>query len=136
MIRPINRNPLTLNQAARPATQADAGVAQDLLATMAAHSAECVGMAGNMIGKNIAVIVAQLGPVPVAMLNPVITATSGAYTTEEGCLSLTGTREARRFHQITVTWRTLDWQEKTANFSDFNAQIIQHECDHLKGILI
>lgn len=136
MIRPINHNQALLQQRARQATTADADIAQDLLATLAAHRAECVGMAANMIGQPVAIIVAQLAAGPVAMMNPVITREGGPFETEEGCLSLTGTRPTTRYRRITVLWHTPSGEAQTGRFTGFEAQIIQHECDHLKGILI
>jgi peptide deformylase len=101
-----------------------------------AHQDHCVGMAANMINQPVAIIVAMLGPLPMIMINPKITKHAGAYATEEGCLSLTGERPTTRYHQITVQYLDEHFQPHTQSFSDFFAQIIQHECDHLKGILI
>lgn len=50
MIKPICRNLQILSQKARPAGKQDIPLAKDLLETLAAHSADCVGMAANMIG--------------------------------------------------------------------------------------
>lgn len=136
MIRPINKNPLTLAQPARKATPQDAAVIQDLKDTLAFHHAECVGMAANMINQPVAIIIAQLGPVAMPLINPEITKQSGAYQTEEGCLSLTGQRPTTRYHHITVRYLDAQFKPRTQTFSDYFAQIIQHECDHLKGILI
>lgn len=73
MIKPICRNLQILAQKARPATKQDIPLAKDLLETLAANSADCVGMAANMIGAPVAVIAVSLGPVSVAMLNPKLT---------------------------------------------------------------
>ena len=70
------------------------------------------------------------------MINPVITEKSGAYETEEGCLSLPGERKTIRYNQITVKYLDKTFTEHTQTFSGYIAQIIQHECDHLEGILI
>lgn len=70
------------------------------------------------------------------MLNPAITKKTGPYDAEEGCLSLTGTRKTRRYQNITVKYQDIKLQWHTQNFSGWPAQIIQHECDHLQGILI
>ena len=63
MIKPICRNLQILAQKARPATKQDIPLAKDLLETLAANSADCVGMAANMIGAPVAVIAVSLGPV-------------------------------------------------------------------------
>lgn len=136
MIKPINRNPLTLQQKAQLATPKDKQVVTDLLDTLKAHSADCVGMAANMIGVNKRIIVCQLAPITVAMINPTISQKQGPYTTDEGCLSLDGERPAKRFKQITVKYLDASFKEHTQTFQDWPAQIIQHEVDHCEGILI
>lgn len=70
------------------------------------------------------------------MYNPAITEKSGPYEAEEGCLPLPGVRKTRRWETIQVRWqdRSLAWHPQT--FTDFAAQIIQHEIDHCDGILI
>ena len=70
------------------------------------------------------------------MLNPSILEKTGAYETDEGCLSLPGTRHTTRYQRILVRWQDLSlaWQERW--FEGWTAQIIQHEVDHCNGILI
>lgn len=136
MIRDINRNPMLLQQRAVAATPADTAVGQDLQDTLAANQARCVGMAANMIGENKAIIIAQLGVLPVVMYNPTITAKSTPYNTAEGCLSLQGERPVTRYQQVTVRYQDAQFKWQTQTFTAFPAQIIQHECDHLAGILI
>lgn len=60
MIKPICRGILILSQKARRATVSDRGVAQDLMDTLAANADRCVGMAANMIGVPVAIIVVSL----------------------------------------------------------------------------
>ena len=55
---------------------------------------------------------------------------------EEDCLSLNGLRSTTRYHKITVRFDTPEFQEQIQEFTDWTAQIIQHECDHLKGVII
>ncbi len=62
----------------------------DLLDTLRANLDHCVGMAANMIGVKKNIIVVAAGPFQFAMVNPVITKKTGAFQTEEGCLSLEG----------------------------------------------
>ena len=81
-------------------------------------------------------IIVSLGLFPLVMLNPEITKKSGAFETEEGCLSLTGTRKTTRYRKITVRYQDEQMKTHTQEFSGWTAQIIQHECDHLDGILI
>ena len=93
-------------------------------------------MAANMIGINKAVIIASLGPFDMVMYNPVITQKEGTYQTEESCLSLTGKRPTTRYKKITVKFRNQNWQLQSLQLSDLAAEIVQHELDHLEGILI
>ena len=136
MIRPIMRNELVLQQPSTAATEADLPIAQDLLDTLAAHRHSCVGMAANMIGVNKRIIAFENDGEYMLMFNPVIVKKSGPYDTEEGCLSLSGTRRARRWRSIKVRWQNERFQERCKTFTGWTAQIIQHELDHCEGILI
>lgn len=137
MIRPIVTDVFSLNRKAQPATKADLPVAQDLLDTLKAHADHCVGMAANMIGVNKRIIVVDLGPFSMAMLNPVIVHRSPeTYEAQEGCLSLPGQRTATRHQSIEVEYQDLEMKRHRQNFSGFTAQIIQHEIDHCEGVLI
>ena len=136
MIRPIVHDPFFLGQKSTPATEADRPIINDLLDTLRAHLDRCVGMAANMIGERKRIIVFCNGPMQMIMVNPQITAKSGPYETEEGCLSLAGTRKTKRYQQITVRYQDQAFQTRTGTFEGFTAQIIQHEIDHCEGILI
>ena len=136
MIKNIMKDGLFLQQPSIPATQADVAVGEDLRDTLAAHRERCVGMAANMIGVKKRIIIVNLGMLDLVMYNPVLLKKTGVYQTEEGCLSLTGTRVTNRYREITVRFFNDAWQEQTMTFTDFPAQIIQHELDHLEGILI
>lgn len=72
----------------------------------------------------------------IVMFNPVIIKKSGPYDTEEGCLSLTGTRKAKRFQTIKVQWQNEKFQIRLEAFTGWTAEIIQHELDHCEGIVI
>ena len=72
MVRPIMRDIFFLRQKAQPATKEDKQIVQDLLDTLKANEAGCVGMAANMIGVNKRIIAVNMGFINVAMLNPVI----------------------------------------------------------------
>jgi peptide deformylase len=93
-------------------------------------------MAANMIGYRKRIIIVATGLADMVMINPVITEKSEPYETEEGCLSLPGVRKTTRYNKITVRYLDKKFAEHTQSFSGYIAQIIQHECDHLKGILI
>ncbi len=136
MIRAIMRDPLFLNQASSPACPGDEGVLDDLLDTLKANQERCVGMAANMIGVRKRIIAFTAGPFFIGMMNPEIVAKSGAYETEEGCLSLDGTRKTIRYQNIEVAYQDRSFQNKRASYSGWVAQIIQHEMDHCNGVLI
>ena len=136
MIREINRNQKSLAQKSEPATKNDQAVLTDLLDTLRTHQDVCVGMAANMIGVHKRVIIVQMGVLPVLMINPEITAKSEPYTTSEGCLSLLGERQTTRYQNITVKFLDKNFKPTTQKFTDFVAQIIQHEVDHCDGIII
>ena len=89
-----------------------------------------------MIGVSKRIIVFSTGPAVMCMLNPVITAKKDPYETEEGCLSLSGTRKTTRYKTITVEYDDLSFHRKKQTYTGYTAQIIQHEIDHLSGILI
>ena len=136
MIRPIVHDPFFLAQTSEPATEADHQVITDLMDTLRANQDRCVGMAANMIGEKKRIIVFCNGPMQMVMVNPQITAKSGEYETEEGCLSLPGVRKTKRYRKITVAYQDQMFRDKTGVFEGFAAQIIQHEIDHCDGILI
>ncbi len=136
MVKSIVKDVMFLGQKSEPATKEDLYIAQDLKDTLAAHRDGCVGMAANMIGYKKNMIIVSLGIVDLVMLNPVITKKSGPYETEEGCLSLTGVRKTTRYQKITVKYQDTSMKQRVQEFSGWAAQIIQHECDHLEGIII
>ncbi len=137
MIKPICRDNFLLAMKSSPATAEDLGTAQDLLDTVTAHAHECVGMAANMIGVLKRIIVFQDGMRYTVMLNPVIVWSSPkTYDTEEGCLSHTGARPVTRHESVEVEYLDMKLKKCRRKYSGFTAQIIQHECDHLEGILV
>ncbi|WP_373760593.1 peptide deformylase [Streptococcus ferus] len=136
MIRPIVKDIFFLQQKAELATRDDFAVGQDLQDTLAAHKDNCLGMAANMIGINKQIIIVSIGFTDLVMYNPVMTAKTQPYQTEESCLSLTGSRTTKRYREITVTFYNQEWQKQTLVFTGLSAQIIQHEMDHLNGVLI
>lgn len=136
MVRKIMRDEAFLAQKAEPAAPEDLPVAQDLLDTLAAHKDGCVGMAANMIGVNKRIIVFDNEGAYMVMLNPEIVKKSGPYQAEEGCLSLSGVRKAKRWKSIKVQYQNERFQIRFKTFTGWTAQIIQHEIDHCEGILI
>ncbi len=136
MVRMINRDVLFLSKKSEKAVPGDESVGRDLLDTLAAHADDCVGMAANMIGVSKNIIVFNTGFMNMLMFNPRIVKKSGRYETEEGCLSLQGVRSCVRFKEIEVEYEDMSFKKKRMKLSDFPAQIVQHEIDHLNGIII
>ncbi|MBQ2880165.1 MAG: peptide deformylase [Anaerotignum sp.] len=136
MIKKIVKDEFFLKQKSEPATKADQQVAIDLLDTLKANEAGCVGLAANMIGVRKCVIAVSMGFMNVAMFNPVIVSKKGEYEAEEGCLSLTGTRKCIRYEEIEVEYFDINWKKQCHKFSGWVAEIIQHEIDHCSGIII
>jgi peptide deformylase len=137
MIREIVHDPILLGIKSEPATKEDLQVAQDLLETLAFHKDGCVGMAANMIGVHKQIIAFDNEGTYMVMFNPEILKTSGQYDAQEGCLSLLGgPRPCKRYQSIKVRWHNEQFQTRIKTFTGWTAQIIQHEIDHLSGILI
>lgn len=136
MTKPIVTDVLFLQQKSQVASPADRHIGQELQETLLANKDRCVGLAANMIGYHKRVIIIDLGLTSLVMYNPVLLAASEPYQTEEGCLSLVGSRPTQRFREIEVSFRDQNWQERTLTLTDFPAQICQHELDHLEGVII
>ena len=113
-------------------------LAEDMLETM--YKAPGVGLAAPQIGCSISLVVADPGekdkPSPLILINPEITAHEGQTGITEGCLSVPGyTAEVVRHQKIIVKAYTLDEKEVELTLEDFPAIVLQHELDHLHGIL-
>ena len=124
MIRPIVHDSQHLNHRAAPATPADAAIITDLIDTLRALQDNCVGMAANMIGVNKRIIAFDNEGEYMVMYNPEILKKSGPYEAEEGCLSLPGTRKAKRWKSIKVQFQNEDFQLRVKTFTGWTAQII------------
>ncbi|KXT78082.1 Peptide deformylase [Streptococcus sp. DD13] len=125
-----------MQQVSEEATRADLPIGQDLQDTLTAHRDHCLGMAANMIGLKKRIIIISLGLTSLVMYNPVLLEKKGPYQAEEGCLSLTGSRPTTRYQTVTIRFRDQHWQEQTLTLTDLPAQVVQHELDHLEGIVI
>lgn len=137
MVKEIMKDLLFLGRKAEAATKEDRAIAENLLDTLRAHRDHCVGMAANMIGEQKAIIAIVEGNRLTAMLNPeVVKKSPKTYKTVEGCLSIPGERKVERNDWIEVKYRDMDWHKEKRKFTGFEAEIIQHELDHLEGKLI
>ena len=136
MVKQIVRDVFFLSQKSEPATKADIQVGIDVQDTLKANRERCVGMAANMIGVKKNVIIVNMGFIDVVMFNPVIIKKDTPYQTEEGCLSLDGVRPTTRYENIEVEYMDMNWKKQKVKLSGWNAQICQHEIDHLSGRII
>ena len=136
MVREIMKDEAFLAQVSEPASPEDAEIARDLLETLIAHKDGCVGMAANMIGISKCIIAFENGDDYMIMFNPRIVKCSQPYTAEEGCLSLEGRRQTRRYKSIKVEYQNEAFQTRLKTFTGWTAQIIQHEIEHCDGIII
>ena len=136
MIRSIMKDPIFLGQKSQAATSLDVQIANDLIDTLKANADGCVGMAANMIGVKKRIIAFDNGGIYMVMFNPEIVKCSDAFEAEEGCLSLTGTRKAKRWQSIKVQYQNDAFQTRIQTFTGWTAQIIQHEIDHCNGVVI
>lgn len=120
-------------------------LADDMLETM--HNAEGVGLAAPQIGLPIRIFVVDLSPLSDeepslidfkrAFINPYIVEKEGdKVLMEEGCLSIPGIREdVLRYNTIRMKYFDTNWQEHDEVFTGFTARVLQHEYDHLDGIM-
>lgn len=142
-----------LRQKARPVekvTPAIAALAKDMLETM--RAARGVGLASEQIGREESVCVIDVPAesekptcvaanagirMPLIMINPEIAATEGQQRGEEGCLSFPEiSTPVTRANQVTAVYTDLDGNRQTVVALGLLARAIQHEIDHLNGILL
>ncbi len=116
-----------------------ASLAQDMLETM--YDAPGIGLAAPQVGKPIRLIVFDIWhpedePNPHVLINPVITAKEGLDVMEEGCLSVPGVRaEVKRSYRVEVKGYDLNEKEVVLEAEGLLARVLQHEIDHLDGVL-
>lgn len=116
-------------------------LAADMLETM--HEANGVGLAANQVGvlqRLITIDISGMEGVehfdPLVMINPEILDHEGSWALEEGCLSLPDLRdEVVRPERIRVAYRDLHFDQKTIEVQGMLGRVIQHELDHLNGVL-
>ena len=97
-----------------------------------------IGLAAPQIGENLRIITVNHKNGPFCMINPIITGKSKrTLTDEEGCLSLPKVfLQINRHYSITCEYTTIDGQTKKMQTRGLLARVLQHEIDHLNGILI
>jgi peptide deformylase len=136
-----------LNVAARACDGIDdrvLAIAADLLATMRANP-RCVGLAAPQVGELVRIIAMDVSEHPKAtsshgplvLINPVVVCAAGEEVGREGCLSIPGlTANVRRALHVMAVGLAPSGEEVTVEPHGFEARVLQHELDHLDGILI
>lgn len=96
-----------------------------------------VGLAAPQVGVPLRLFIYDLGWGPHCLMNPEIVEAEGDYPREEGCLSLPGVYVTiRRYDRVKVRGTTMSGHHIALETSGFGAQVLQHEYDHLEGVLI
>lgn len=131
-----------LRKVAEPITAFDPDLAR-LVAGMfeRMRKSQGVGLAAPQVGLRRRILVLNATGEPaddLALINPVLVDRSGPETVyEEGCLSFPGIyAEVRRPARCTVEYRDLEGTPRRLELSDFRSRIVQHEYDHLEGVLL
>jgi peptide deformylase len=110
---------------------------QDMLDTANEHKERCAGLACIQIGIPKKIVLVKQNDKYNVFINPMIIKKSlKTYIAQEGCLSVDGIHAVKRHNSVKVMWTTAQGKKKVQEFNGFIAEIIQHECDHLQGVLI
>jgi peptide deformylase len=121
-------------KAVKKFTPVIAQLIDDMIETM--HAAPGVGLAAPQVHKSIRVIVVDPGAGPLALVNPKILEQSGSQVFTEGCLCLPGVEApVERASHVKVKALDRDGEEFVITADGFLATILQHEIDHLEGIV-
>jgi peptide deformylase len=127
-----------LRQVCEPVERYDSwlwGVLEEMVLVMQAHDG--IGLAAPQVGIVKRFFVAQIHQRTLCLMNPTIISRCGTAGMTEGCLSLPDTLvHVQRNAQIEVHGFDLQGQRQTYRERGFWARVIQHEMDHLNGILI
>ncbi len=107
----------------------------DMVETM--YAANGVGIAATQVGEGVRVFIAESAKGPIALVNPVFTEKSKKMLSDdEGCLSVPGKFDRVKRHKtVTIEAYTIAGEKITFTADGFFARILQHELDHLDGLL-
>jgi peptide deformylase len=117
-------------------------IVSDMFDTM--HNANGIGLAANQIGINRQIFIVDISPVegyenykPLVLINPkIISKSEETSTFEEGCLSIPELRaDIIRPKGIYIQFFDLNMKEHSLEANDLLARVMQHEFDHLQGVL-
>lgn len=126
-----------LQEQAEPVSEINCEIKQlldDMAQTM--YSAEGVGLAAPQVGYSLRIIIVDVGKGLIELINPSIVATEGRAYATEWCLSVPGLcGEVERFAKVTVEGYNRNGKKIIISAQDLLARALQHEIDHLEGIL-
>ena len=112
-------------------------LAKDMLETM--YQENGIGLAATQVNKQLRIVVLDTSEKrnqPLILINPKIIEKIGQFTSQEGCLSVPGIfAEVQRASEIRLQYSDIDSNQQVKLFSGINSVCIQHELDHLQGIL-
>jgi peptide deformylase len=95
-----------------------------------------IGLAAHQIGVHKRVIITEVDGAPVVMINPHVTKFGKMVEGEEGCLSVPGfTGMVKRYESCSVMYMGMDGVVTAKELHGHNAVVIQHEYDHLDGVI-
>jgi peptide deformylase len=112
---------------------------QDMFDTL--HRSKGLGLAAPQVGVNLKICIIDLTQIdfdaePLVLINPEILENKGEIIGEEGCLSFPGLYfDVHRAERVTVEYQDVDGNHKRVTAYGMAARAIQHETDHLKGVL-
>ena len=138
----INKDPILRRKAVevRNFDFSLSSLTENMFETM--YDSKGIGLAAPQIGISQRLIVIDIEEIdaefpPLALVNPTITESSGEELGEEGCLSLPDFRAiVRRSTEISINAQNIDGQAVHFSAQGLMARVLQHEIDHLDGILI
>ncbi|MBN2423573.1 MAG: peptide deformylase [Calditrichaceae bacterium] len=131
-----------LRKKAEPITEFDQKLkhtVEQMVTTM--HLEDGIGLAAPQVGLSKRLLVVDISPIvknekPQACINPEILDSEGECVEEEGCLSIPDVMEmVVRPESVTVAYQNVEGEKKVEKLSGWKARVVQHEIDHLNGIL-
>lgn len=126
-----------LKEQAAPVAKIDRRIKKlldDMAQTM--YEASGVGLAAPQVGASLRVVVIDAGEGLLELVNPVVVAGEGCEAGTEGCLSIPGVYgEVERYAKVTVEGLNREGRKVTVNGTGLLARALQHEIDHLDGVL-
>ena len=137
MIKQIVTDPEQLSIPAKPATEADAQVGEDLIDTM--RVVDAASLAANQIGSDKAVIAYSDNGRTFVLSNPKLVSGIQRFIATEQCVSIEEPSVVERFKMIRVSYQALvgnRLEPRTRKFTGWAAQVVQHAIDHCEGKLV